>query len=161
MPEGFKIGDIAGVQVRDLRKFHDERGWLAELFRQDTLAEEFHPVMAYLSLTEPGITRGPHEHVEQADFFCFIGPSNFKLRLWDQRRESETFKNVMTLTLGADNPKSVLVPIGVVHAYRNIGSIPGVVINCPNRLYRGHGGKEPIDEIRHEDLPSTIFRMDD
>ncbi|HEY6120406.1 MAG TPA: dTDP-4-dehydrorhamnose 3,5-epimerase family protein [Pyrinomonadaceae bacterium] len=160
-PDRFTIADISGVLVRDLQKFQDERGWLAELFRQDTMPEEFYPAMAYVSLTEPGVTRGPHEHVYQADFFCFLGPSNFKLRMWDQRRESKTFNNVMTLTVGIDNPKSVLVPVGVVHAYRNIGNTPGMVINCPNRLYRGKGGNEKIDEIRHEDDPNTVFRMDD
>jgi dTDP-4-dehydrorhamnose 3,5-epimerase len=159
--EIFKRGQIRDVVVRDLRKFVDERGWLSELFRHDELAEEFYPVMSYISLTQPQITRGPHEHVDQADLFCFIGPSNFKLRLWDNREGSETYRNVMTLYVGEDNPKAVIVPKGVAHAYKNVGSIPGIVINCPNRLFMGQGKREPIDEIRHEDDPNTIFRMED
>ncbi|HYY56616.1 MAG TPA: dTDP-4-dehydrorhamnose 3,5-epimerase family protein [Pyrinomonadaceae bacterium] len=159
--EQFRRGPIRDVVVSDLRKFVDERGWLSELFRQDDLAEEFHPVMTYISSTLPAVTRGPHEHVDQADFFCFIGPSNFKIRLWDNRADSETYRHVMTLFVGEDNPKSVLVPKGVVHAYRNIGSVPGIVINCPNRLYMGRGKREEIDEIRHEDDPHTIFRIDE
>src|ERR1044072_3646746 len=157
----FTRGQIRDVVVRDLRKFVDERGWLADLFRHDDLAESCYPVMSYISSTEPGVTRGPHEHVAQADLFCFIGPSNFKLRMWDNRQDSETFNHVMTLFVGADNPKAVLVPRGVVHAYRNIGSAPGIVINCPNRLYMGEGKREEIDEIRHEDDPQTIFKMDE
>jgi dTDP-4-dehydrorhamnose 3,5-epimerase len=157
----FRTGNIDGVVVRDLRKFNDDRGWLAELFRHDEMTEEFYPAMAYLSTTRPGVRRGPHEHVDQADLFCFIGPSNFKLRMWDQRSGSKTFNNVMTLVVGQDNPKSVLVPLGVVHAYQNVGSVDGVVVNCPNRLYMGKGKKEEIDEIRHEDDPNTPFRMDD
>ena len=157
----FKRGKIAGVVVRDLRKFVDGRGWLAELFRHDELSEEFHPAMAYVSSAEPRVQRGPHEHADQADLFCFMGPSNFMLRLWDNRPDSETYRLVMTLFVGADDPKSVLVPKGVVHAYRNIGSVPGVVINCPNRLYMGEGRREPVDEFRHEDDPQTIFRMED
>src|SRR5215211_4649557 len=66
--ESFINGAIHDVLVRPLRKFRDERGWLAELFRQDELAEEFYPAMAYVSATLPGVTRGPHEHVDQADF---------------------------------------------------------------------------------------------
>lgn len=158
--EGFKRGAIRDVVVRDLRKFVDERGWLAELFRHDELETEFYPVMSYISATLPGVTRGPHEHVEQADLFCFMGPSNFKLRLWDNRPGSATYLSVMTLFVGEDNPKMVIVPKGVVHAYRNIGRASGIVINCPNRLYMGDGKREPIDEIRHEDDPDTIFRMD-
>jgi dTDP-4-dehydrorhamnose 3,5-epimerase len=161
MSEGFKQGEINDVVVRPLRKFNDNRGWLAELFRHDELETEFYPVMAYTSSTNPGVTRGPHEHVDQADLFCFIGPSNFKLRLWDNRPESTTFNNVMTLIVGEDDPKSVLIPAGVVHAYQNVGQVDGIVFNCPNRLYMGVDKKEPIDEIRHEDDPDTIYRIAD
>jgi dTDP-4-dehydrorhamnose 3,5-epimerase len=161
MRDSFKNGEIKGVVVRKLEKYLDSRGWLTELFRKDELADEFFPAMTYISSTNPGITRGPHEHWEQADFFCFIGPSNFKLRLWDNRKDSETFGHVDTLIVGQDNPMSVLIPAGVVHAYRNVGAIDGIVINCPNRLYRGAGRKEEVDEIRHEDNAETMFRMDD
>ncbi len=160
MPENFKPGQIAGVVVRELRKFKDSRGWLAELFRHDELAAEFYPAMAYISSTNPGVTRGPHEHVDQADLFCFIGPSNFKLRMWDNREDSETFQCVMTVVVGEDNPASVLVPVGVVHAYQNVGQAAGIVINCPNRLYMGQRKRELVDELRHEDDPDTPYRID-
>lgn len=161
MSDIFKAGEINGVIIRDLRRFNDPRGWLAELFRNDELDPEFYPVMAYTSSTNPGVTRGPHEHVDQADLFCFLGPSNFKLRLWDNRAESDTYNNVLTVVVGEDNPKSVLIPRGVVHAYQNVGSVSGIVFNCPNRLYMGEGKKAEIDEIRHEDDPLTIYRMED
>jgi dTDP-4-dehydrorhamnose 3,5-epimerase len=161
MSENFKAGDINGVIIRDLRRFNDTRGWLAELFRNDELDPEFYPVMAYTSSTNPGVTRGPHEHVDQADLFCFLGPSNFKLRLWDNRAESDTYYNVITVVVGEDNPKSVLIPKGVVHAYQNVGSVSGIVFNCPNQLYMGVDKKAEIDEIRHEDDPQTIYRMED
>lgn len=160
-PADFKRGKIEGVVVADLRKFVDERGWLSELFRHDEVAEEFRPAMGYVSTTLPGGERGPHEHVEQADYFCFIGPANFKMRLWDNRPDASTYGNVMTLFVGEDAPKSVIVPKGVVHAYRNVGAVVGVVINFPNRLYMGAGRREEVDEIRHEDDPETIFSLDD
>jgi dTDP-4-dehydrorhamnose 3,5-epimerase len=158
----FTKGKINDVVVYPIRKFVDERGWLAEIFRHDEISEEFYPTMAYISVTEPLYQRGPHEHVEQADLFCFIGTGNFKLRLWDNREDSTTHKNVMTLFVGADNPQAVIIPKGVVHAYKNVSTTEkGIVINCPNRLYMGAGKKEEIDEIRHEDDPETIFRIDD
>ena len=159
MSDSFRDGDIKGVVIRKLGKFLDSRGWLSELFRNDELEGEFFPTMAYISSTNPGVTRGPHEHRDQADLFCFIGPSNFKLRMWDNRRDSETFGFVTTVVVGEENPSSVLVPAGVVHAYQNIGDAEGIVINCPNRLYKGKGRKEEVDEIRHEDDPETIYRM--
>ncbi|HMJ07480.1 MAG TPA: dTDP-4-dehydrorhamnose 3,5-epimerase family protein [Pyrinomonadaceae bacterium] len=157
----FKEGEIADVAIYGLKRFDDGRGWLAELFRHDDLDEEFYPAMAYISYTRPGVQRGPHEHVEQADLFCFLGPSTFKMRLWDNRASSQTYNHVMTLFVGDENPKAVIVPKGVVHGYKNVGTVDGMVINCPNRLYMGDGKREPIDEIRHEDDPDTIYRMED
>jgi dTDP-4-dehydrorhamnose 3,5-epimerase len=156
----FIDGDIKDVVVYPLKKFYDERGWLAELFRHDEIAEEFYPVMAYISVTEPGVQRGPHEHADQADLFCFIGPGNFKFGMWDNRADSPTYNHRMIMTVGADDPRAVIVPKGVVHTYRNVSDTQqGVVINCPNRLYMGEGKKQPIDEIRHEDDPDTIFKL--
>src|SRR3982750_525447 len=100
----FNQGEILDVVVYPLKKYYDERGWLAELFRHDELAEEFFPVMSYISFTKPGVQRGPHEHVDQADLFCFIGPSTFRMRMWDNRADSPTFRYRMTLDVGIDNP---------------------------------------------------------
>jgi dTDP-4-dehydrorhamnose 3,5-epimerase len=157
----FSEGAIDDVVVRELRKFEDARGWLAEIFRHDELNEEFYPQMAYISMTEPHTTRGPHAHADQTDLFCFIGASNFKLRMWDARAESPTYRNVMTLFVGEDNPQMIIIPKRVVHGYRNIGARAGLVINCPNRLFMGAGRSEKVDEIRYENDPLTIFKMDD
>jgi dTDP-4-dehydrorhamnose 3,5-epimerase len=159
--DGFTAGEIKDVFVYAVKKFSDDRGWLAELFRNDDLDKEFYPAMAYISFTKPGVRRGPHEHVDQADLFCFLGPSTFKLRLWDNREDSPTHNNVMTLFVGEDDAKAIVVPKGVVHGYKNVGNVDGMVINCPNRLYMGEGKLEPIDEIRHEDDPETIYKMED
>ena len=156
----FTPGPIEGVVWRPLKKYHDSRGWLCELFRHDELPAEFHPVMAYISATEPGVARGPHEHVDQADCFCFIGPSNFKVYLWDRRPNSPTYLAKQVEVVGADRPMLLIVPPGVVHAYKNVGQVDGIVFNCPNRLFKGEGRKEPVDEIRHEDRPDSPYHLD-
>ncbi|GAC1399325.1 MAG: dTDP-4-dehydrorhamnose 3,5-epimerase family protein [Pyrinomonadaceae bacterium] len=157
----FRHGAIHDVIVRDLQKFEDTRGWLAEIFRHDELNEEFYPQMTYISMTEPHTTRGPHAHTIQTDLFCFIGPSNFKLRLWDTRPESPTFGAMMTLFVGEDNPQTIIIPKRIVHGYQNIGDRAGLVINCPNRLFMGAGRSEKVDEIRYENDPAARFSMDD
>ncbi|HLJ95830.1 MAG TPA: dTDP-4-dehydrorhamnose 3,5-epimerase family protein [Gemmataceae bacterium] len=156
----FHQGRIEGVIWKPLRKYDDPRGWLCELFRHDEMPSEFHPVMAYVSLSAPGIARGPHEHAEQADFFCFLGPGNFKVYLWDNRAGSATYWARQTEVVGADRPMALLIPPGVAHAYQNISSEPGLVYNSPNRLFKGPKRKEPVDEIRHEDDPRSPFQLD-
>lgn len=156
----FKPGEIDGIIIKDLIKNEDNRGWLVELFRKDMISEDIFPEMSYISLTYPGITRGPHEHLEQTDYFCFLGPSTFRLSLWDNRKGSATYRSKMSVDIGEDNPKIVIVPPGVVHAYKNIGGKPGLVINLPNRLYAGWGKKEKVDEIRYEDNQDSPFKME-
>lgn len=155
---------IVGVELLSPLRDGDRRGWLIELFREDVLKESgqegARPVMAYLSMTLPGVVRGPHEHREQTDFFAFIGPSDFEVTLWDNRFGSPTYRHRERLTLGASRPATLIVPPGVVHGYRNIGDVDGWVFNFPNRLYRGTGRQDEVDEIRHEDLPDSPFRLE-
>jgi dTDP-4-dehydrorhamnose 3,5-epimerase len=156
----FRDGPIDGVLLRPLKRFEDARGWLVELYREDQLEQGQHPVMAYVSQTLPDVTRGPHEHREQTDYFAFFGPGDFKVYLWDARHGGATFGHKMTLVAGQSNPHVVIVPPGVVHAYRNVSHVPGLVFNCPNQLYAGEGKKGPVDEIRHEDRPGSPFVME-
>ena len=149
---------IDGVLVRPLSKHEDERGWLSELYRSD---EWDHRVaMCYLSWTEPGKARGPHEHTHQSDCFAFLGPGTFRLYLWDAREGSKTYGQRMRLDVGEDGPVTVLVPPGVVHAYRCISHTKGLVVNLPDKLYAGEQRKEEVDEIRHEDKRDSPFVLE-
>jgi dTDP-4-dehydrorhamnose 3,5-epimerase len=156
----FHTGPIDGVIWRPLQRYHDGRGWLCELFRLDELDPAWHPAMAYQSMTAPGVARGPHEHDEQADCFCFLGPSSFRVWLWDSRPGSPTLGASQVEVVGVERPMLLIVPPGVVHAYRNVGSEPGMVFNAPNRLYRGPGRRQPVDEVRHEDVTDSPYRLD-
>jgi dTDP-4-dehydrorhamnose 3,5-epimerase len=156
----FEDGEIEGVIVQPLKVRRDARGWLVELFRHDQLEEALWPVMAYASQTLPGVTRGPHEHRDQADGFAFFGPSDFRLFAWDTRPGSASFGRRRVWVVGESSPAAVWVPPGVVHAYRNVGAVPGLVFNAPNRLYAGWGKAEPVDEIRHEEADPDAFPMD-
>ncbi len=159
MAEPLVQGDsIEGVRVLPLKIQQDKRGWLAEIFRRDEIDSGLTPQMAYVSWTLPGVVRGPHEHREQTDWFCFAGPSKFCLTLWDSRPDSRTRGYRMVVECGEGRPGLVVIPPGVIHAYRNIGLVSGLVFNCPNRLYGGPGRKEPVDEIRHEDATGSPYR---
>jgi len=154
----FKKGEIEGVIIEKLIKFSDERGFLVEIFRVDNLSGNLQPVMSYVSYTRPGIARGPHEHLEQTDIFCFIGPGNFRIKLWDNRKESKTYGYCMEIIGGEDNPIRIIVPPGVIHGYKNISKgADGMVLNYPDKLYRGWARKEQVDEVRHEDVGDKYY----
>ena len=146
------ITRMDGVVFIDLNVNSDQRGWLVELFRSDHLSDKDIPAMGYASQTNPGMTRGPHEHRSQSDLFCFIGPGVFKLTLRSGAFEESHF-------VGEKKPVAVLVPPGIIHSYTNVSEYPGMVFNFPNRLYGGPGRCYAVDEIRHEDRPvlDTFF----
>jgi dTDP-4-dehydrorhamnose 3,5-epimerase len=151
---------IDGVICRPLVVYGDQRGWLAEIFRQDEVAPEHVPAMAYLSVTKPGVGRGPHAHREQTDMFCFAGPGEFRVVLWDNRADSPTYGTRQDFQLGSARPAVLIVPPGVVHGYKNVSDEPGLVCNFANRLYRGPGRQEAVDEIRFEEDPEAPFRLE-
>ena len=148
--------DIDGVIVVPLKKFSDSRGWLTELFRKDELPSGFTPAMSYISVTLPGVARGPHEHHTQSDGFAFIS-GDFDLYLWENRPEKPL--NSCILRVGESNPLFVIVPPGVVHAYKNSGPCDAFVLNFPDTLYAGQNKSEPVDEIRHEDDHNSRFKL--
>jgi len=148
---------IEGVIIKELKKFSDERGWLTEIYRRDEIDSA--PAMSYVSLTLPGVARGPHEHVYQSDYFIFIGPGSFKLYLWDRRDGSATKGAKMEIEVGEDNPCAVLVPPGVVHGYKCISQVPALSINLPDKLYKGVAKQSEIDEIRWEEDEHSPYQI--
>lgn len=147
---------IPGVTVRPLARHTDPRGWLVELYRDDELPDGFRPAMGYLSVTHPGVERGPHEHVGQCDGFVFLS-GRMELALWENRpgAPAAEFRHVF----GEDEPAFVTVPPGVVHGYRNVGEGDAMVLNFPDALYAGWDKSEPVDEIRHERDPESRFKF--
>ncbi len=139
---------IKGVTIKKLEKFADARGWLTEIFRDDETG--YKPAMSYISSTQPGVIRGPHEHLAQTDCFVFAGPGDFELHLWDRRVKSETEGVYEKIAAGEKNPTLIIVPPGVVHGYKCVSQTDGLCINLPDKLYKGKGKKEEIDEVRWE-----------
>lgn len=156
----FTEGKIPDLFWKPLKKFGDDRGWLGELFREDELPPGFQVTMSYVSMTKAGVIRGPHEHADQSDCFCFIGPGDFRITLWDMRQGSPTYGVLQEETVGESNPMLLVVPPRVIHAYKNISGHDAIVYNFPDRLYKGKGRKDPVDEIRHELDPNSIYRIE-
>jgi len=149
---------IENVIIKELKKWADERGFLTEIFRTDEI--DYRAAMAYVSMTLPGVNRGPHEHKNQSDFFVFVGPGEFDLYLWDRQESSPTLGEQMKIRVGENNPVAVLVPPGVVHGYKCVSDGPAFSINLPDKLYKGEGKKEEVDEIRWESDAASPYIID-
>jgi dTDP-4-dehydrorhamnose 3,5-epimerase len=105
-----EVPGLAGVRVEALPVFPDARGSLHELYRTDEIPADFKPVMACCSWSDPGVTRGPHQHVIQDDYFTFAGPSDFSVFLWDDRPGSAKAARGWLVKTGAGAPSRIYVP---------------------------------------------------
>jgi len=111
--------------------------------------------MMYMSFVPAGEQRGPHMHRDQTDYFIFAGDGMFDIFLWESGKPDEHRK----FCFGQHNPHLLIVPPGIVHAYRNVAKVMGLVINLPNRLYKGFDKQEVEDIIRYEDNPEPLYKF--
>jgi dTDP-4-dehydrorhamnose 3,5-epimerase len=123
---------IEGVQLVDLRRFHDDGGSFTELARlADGRAEGlagFTVRQVNYSELEPGVIKAFHVHARQTDVW-YVPPSDRMLVvLLDVRKGSRTEGARTRLVLGAGSSRLLRVPPGVAHGVRNLGTAPGRVI---------------------------------
>jgi dTDP-4-dehydrorhamnose 3,5-epimerase len=133
---------IEGVIMKNLRLIPDERGWLMEILRcDDDIFEKFGQV--YLTTAYPGVVKAWHYHKKQTDnFTCVRGM--MKVALYDARKESRTYRELMEIFVGEKNPVLISVPPGVYHGFKSIGTDTAYFLSIPTLPYNY---KEP-DEYR-------------
>lgn len=133
MTNGGKASMIKDVYTKKLRVISDERGFLMEMMRcDDEFFEKFGQV--YMTVAYPGVVKGWHYHKKQTDIFLPV-KGMFKLVLYDQRENSETFQAINEFFLGEQNPMLVTIPANVVHGFKGIGVEPAYLVNVPTEAY--------------------------
>ncbi len=126
---------IDGVELKQLKKNVDERGYLCELLRKDWgVYKEF--AMTYFSITFPGVVRGWHRHPKnkQIDNMSILQGTG-KIVVYDDREDSSTKGIVNEFVLGEDNPTLVRIPGECWHGFKALGVKPVLLINFPTALY--------------------------
>ena len=83
--------------------------------------------------------------------FIFPGPGLFEVYLWKKPEEKRIFR------FGADQPGLIVIPPGIVHAYKNVSKIPGLVINTPDALYCGYEKQEGEDIVKWENASNNPY----
>lgn len=124
---------IEGVRLRPLARHVDERGWLAELLREDW-PEFLRFGQATVTMQYPGVIRAWHWHSKQTDLFVAV-QGMVKLPLYDARATSPTRGELNEFFLGDENFAALLVPPGVYHGYKTVGTKPALILNFPDRPY--------------------------
>ena len=133
---------IQGVEIKQLARHADERGFLMELLRSDdSIFTKFG--QCYVSMNYPGVIRAWHWHKKQDDFFVVV-KGMIRVGLYDLREGSPTQGEAAEFYLGDNNSIMLKIPVGVVHGYKTVGTEPSLLINFPSEVYNP---QEP-DEYR-------------
>jgi dTDP-4-dehydrorhamnose 3,5-epimerase len=124
---------IHGVKEKQLKIIPDERGWLMEILRcDDDVFERFGQV--YLTTAYPGVVKAWHMHKKQTDnFVCIHGM--MQVALYDNRKDSPTFKEVNEYFIGEKNPLLISVPPLVYHGFKAIGTKIAYFLSVPTEPY--------------------------
>src|SRR6478735_2149046 len=108
---------IEGVKVKKLVKHCDDRGFFAELVRDDEPELLSNFGQASWSMSYPGVIKAFHYHEKQDDLW-FFPSGNAQVVLYDLREDSSTHGETDVYYLGEENPVMLLIPKGVAHGYR-------------------------------------------
>jgi dTDP-4-dehydrorhamnose 3,5-epimerase len=137
-------GLIVGVRIRQVRLHADDRGYFLEVLRtgQGLVAGYANGTMQVSAACNfPSAIKAFHYHLRQTDCFTPV-MGLLQIALVDLRRGSPTFGAKNTIYAGALCPWQVLIPAGVGHGYKVIGTEPSLLVYASDRFY------DPEDEGR-------------
>lgn len=139
---------LPGVKIKEIKKFPDERGSFAEIFREDWLdliESEDKIVQANLSYSYPGMIRAWHRHHRgQVDYFITVRGAT-KICAYDDTEKSQTIGNLDEIISSEEKIQCVRIPGYYYHGFKSIGSDPALVVYLTTRLY---DYKNPDEERR-------------
>jgi len=146
---------LPGVKIHDVRKNIDERGFFAEILREDwkDLLAEDKIFQANLSFSYPGMIRAWHRHVRgQVDYFIVLKGA-MKICAYDDMPGSSTAHQLDEVVASGEKLQVVRIPGHYWHGTKTIGDQPSLTVYCVNRLY---DLKNPDEERRAWNDPTII-----
>jgi dTDP-4-dehydrorhamnose 3,5-epimerase len=152
---------IADVRIEPMQVHPDDRGFFAELARvgSEGIAAQMVPdgvkqIQISATVTYPGTIKAIHYHFNQTDLWLPIS-GMLQVFLCDLRRNSRTFGVINTLYIGQLRPWKILIPPGIGHGYKVLGTHAAQLVYVTDRYY------DPKDEGRLPyDHPDIAYDWD-
>jgi len=129
--------ELDGVQVMDINKNPDERGFFAETVRKDwlDLFDEKWISQVNVSQSYPGIIRAWHRHARgQVDYFMVLQGA-MKIVAYDDNEKSKTYGRIVELVASEERLQIVKVPGHYWHGTKTLGDRPSLTMYFVNNLY--------------------------
>jgi len=147
---------LDGVKIKEIKKFPDERGSFAEIFRKDwsNIVEDGDEIVqANLSYSYPGMIRAWHRHHRgQVDYFITVRGST-KICAYDDQENSSTRGQLDEIISSSEKIQCVRIPGNYYHGFKSIGYEPALVVYLTTKLY---DYDNPDEERRPWNDPTII-----
>src|SRR6266566_5678355 len=155
---------LPGVKVQDINKWVDERGFFAEIMREDwkTLLGEDRIVQANFSFSYPGTVRAWHRHEKGQVDYLIVLRGTIKICVYDDEEGSSTQKQLSEVIASSEKLQMVRVPGHYWHGTKTLGLKPSFTLYLVTRLYDARNPDEqrrPWNDPRILD-PSTSKPFD-
>ena len=154
---------IEGVEVKELKRHGDSRGFLMEILRGSDAIKADGPGafgQYYLGAVPPAVVKGRHRHFAQDDHICII-MGRAAVHLEDGRDGSKTKGAKQVILAGEEHGwKLVRIPRGVWHSVENIGSETCYLVNYVTTEY---DAKKPDEErgefdVKDKKMPWEVLK---
>ena len=142
---------ISGVGVPELKNLITTNGMTTEVFRPEwNLLRENLDHIIHVVL-RPNAISAWHMHELRTDLI-FVTEGVVRIVLYDDRRDSPTYKKMNVINAARMRPTAVTIPNGVWHGLQNLEQSCSSFLNCSNHAYN----YEDPDEWR---LPSNTTEI--
>ncbi|MBT3412491.1 MAG: dTDP-4-dehydrorhamnose 3,5-epimerase family protein [Candidatus Jacksonbacteria bacterium] len=138
---------IEGVKIKKLKRFSDDRGYLTEVLKEN---EDTFVQVKQTTYTEsyPGVIKAFHWHKNQTDVW-FVIKGEAQVVMYDKREGSSTNDETQVVYAGESNPCIILIPRGVAHGYRVLGTEKVGLLYHTDQAYNPSDPDE--ERIPHDD----------
>ncbi len=146
---------LPGINVHDLTKIPDERGFFSEALREDWqyFLQGDKIAQANISMSYPGMIRAWHRHTRgQVDYFIVLKGA-MKICAYDDLEGSGTKGQLKEIIASSERLQVVRIPGHYWHGTKAIGTESSLLLYCVNRLYEH---KNPDEERRPWNDPTII-----
>jgi dTDP-4-dehydrorhamnose 3,5-epimerase len=128
---------IRGLKILKSKNFYDSRGFFREVFKKKLIKNNF--IFGCLSKSKKNVLRGLHLQTKfsQAKLVTVLKGKIFDVVI-DLRKNSKTFGKSFSITLSANNPRSLIVPRGCAHGFLGLDKENIIYYLCDNYRSKKH-----------------------
>jgi len=146
---------LPGVRVHNIERMVDERGFFAELMRDDwsKLLENDKILQTNVSFSQPGTIRAWHRHNRGQIDYIVVVKGSMKICAYDDKIGSPTQGQLSEIVASEQKPQVVRIPGHYWHGTKTLGNEPSLTLYLVTRLY---DNSDPDEERRSWNDPKII-----